>query len=78
MAELSIPKLDLDWSDDSLFYTHTWSDETSQFDDHPSKRWCPGLECYERTYKARVPIALRNCDEAIEWFIAWASLLERI
>jgi len=61
----------MDWGNDQLFFTHDWWDETSQFDDHPSKRWCGGLECYERQFKARVPIAFKDCDEAIELFITW-------
>jgi hypothetical protein len=61
----------MDWGNDRLFFTHDWWDETSQFDDHLSKRWCGGLECYERQFKARVPVAFKDCDEAIEWFIVW-------
>jgi hypothetical protein len=61
----------MDWGNDQLFFTHDWWDETSQFDDHPSTRWCGGLECYERQFKARIPIAFKDCDEAIEWFIIW-------
>lgn len=54
------------WGDDELFFTHTWTDETSQFD--PRGRWCPGLECYEATYSARVPRAIRSSDELVAAF----------
>lgn len=61
----------MDWGNDQLFFTYSWFDETSQFDDHLSKRWCGGLECYQREFKARVPIAFKDCDDAIDQFISW-------
>ncbi len=57
----------MDWNNDDLFFTHEWVDETSQFDTHPSVRWTG--ECYDRTYRARVPKAFENCDELIDKFI---------
>lgn len=59
----------VDWSNDDLFFTYTWSDETSEFDDHPTKRWSGGLECYTRKYKARVPVAFKDCPVLIDKFI---------
>jgi hypothetical protein len=61
--------LGMDWANDSLFYTHDWWDETSQFDDHPSKRYCYGGEYYERQFKARVPLAFKDCDVMRDRFI---------
>jgi hypothetical protein len=61
----------VDWANDSLFFTHEWEDETSQFD--PQGRWQGGSECYLRTFKARVPVAFRDCDELIEMFTLWVQ-----
>ncbi len=61
--------LNVDWGNDALFYTYEWEDETSQFDDHPSVRWNYGSECYTRKFKARIPIAFRDCEELREQFI---------
>lgn len=55
----------LPFSDDSLFFTHEFEDETSAYD--PEGRWS-GV-CYSRTYRCRIPIAFRDCSEAIDWFI---------
>ncbi len=57
----------VDWSDDKLFYTYSWADETSEFDDHPSVRW--NGTSYSRDYKMRVPIALRGNEELVEAFV---------
>jgi hypothetical protein len=62
---------EMDWDNDELFFTHTFEDETSQFDDDPSVRWRPGGEYYSREYRIRVPIAFKNCDELIDKFIEW-------
>ena len=59
----------IDWRNDDLFFTHVWRDETSQFDNHPSVRWQGGGEYYDREFKARVPIAFRNCEEMVDKFI---------
>lgn len=59
----------LDWNNDDLFFTYEFEDETSMFDDHPSKRWAGGLDCYMRTYKCRVPIAFQDSEEMIDKFI---------
>ena len=48
--EINIDKLD---GPDYVDYEY-W-DETSIFDDHPTRRWAHGTECYERRYKCRVP-----------------------
>lgn len=69
--ELSPRHLAVNWSDDSLFFTHVWRDETSMFDDHPSVRWEGGTETYSREFKCRVPKAFENCDELIDMFITW-------
>ena len=60
----------VDWSDESLFFTHRWRDETSQFDSHPSVRWNYGCECYERDMACRVPRAIEGCDELVESFVS--------
>ena len=57
----------LDFANDELFFTHTWWDETSQFD--PKAKWVPGGEYYEREYKARVPIAFRDSEIMIDRFL---------
>jgi hypothetical protein len=72
-AELSPRRLTANWSDDSLFFTHVWRDETSMFDDHPSVRWEGGGEYYSREFKCRVPKAFENCDELIDMFIEWMT-----
>jgi hypothetical protein len=36
------------WADDTLFFTYTYREETSQFDTHPSVRWEGGGEYYSR------------------------------
>ena len=59
----------MDWGNDTLFFTHTWRDETSQFDEHPSVRWCGGGDYYDREFKARVPIAFKDCEEMMDKFI---------
>jgi hypothetical protein len=59
----------VDWSNDDLFFTHVWSDETSQFDDHPTKKWNYGGECYERQFKARVPVAIKDSETLIELWL---------
>jgi hypothetical protein len=69
--ELTQPTLNVDWSNDQLFFTHEWWDETSMWDSDPSVRYCYGSECYERKLRARVPIAFKNCDELIDAFICW-------
>jgi len=51
------------------YFNYEWWDETSQFDEHPTKRWCGGSECYERRYRCRVPIGLNQDDEAIQIWI---------
>jgi hypothetical protein len=57
----------VDFSDNSLWFTYEWEDETSQFD--PKGRWCPGGEYYSRTYKMRVPKALEGNDELSYYFV---------
>lgn len=57
----------VDWGNDLLFFTHEVSQESSQFD--PKARWVPGGEYYETTYRVRVPLAFRDCDELIEEFV---------
>lgn len=66
--EISLPELKgMDWTNDDLFFTHSFEDETSGFDSEGS--WNYGCECYERTYKCRVPIAFRECEEMIDKFV---------
>lgn len=66
--EISRPDLSgIDWDNDLFFFTYEYSDETSQFD--PKGRWVYGAEYYERTYRVRVPLAFRMCDEMIEAFV---------
>lgn len=61
-------KLDgVDFTNDDLFYTHEFEDETSAFD--PKGRWQPGGEYYSRTYRVRVPIAFRGCEELVYKYI---------
>ena len=62
---------ELDWENDALFFTHTWRDETSQFDDHPSKRWSGGLDCYTRDYSVRVPLAFEDNEELCDMFVEY-------
>ena len=57
----------MDWDNDDLFFTHSYTDETSQFD--PQGRWNFGCECYERTYYCRIPKAFQDCEEMIERFL---------
>ncbi len=54
----------LDWNNDDLFYTYSFWDETSAFDS--KGRWNFGLECYEREYKVRVPLAFKDNEEIAE------------
>lgn len=71
-AELeSLPIEGVDLSNDSLFYTHMYEDETSQFDPHPSRHWNHGCECYEREYKCRMPLAFKDCEELQGMFVEW-------
>lgn len=68
--EIELVKMEgMDWDNDSLFFTHEWRDETSQFDRHHSVRWEGGSECYTRDFKARVPLAFRDSDEMIDRFL---------
>jgi hypothetical protein len=60
---------ELDWKNDALFFTYVWEDETSQFD--PEGRWCPGLDCCLRTYKTRLPLAIRDNYELCEMFVGY-------
>jgi len=64
-----VPMEGVDWNNDKLFYTHSWVDETSQFDTHPSVRWNFGCEVYERKYKCRMPIAFGESIELQDAFI---------
>jgi hypothetical protein len=41
------------YDNDRVYATYEFDDETSQFD--PMGRWQGGTECYERTYRCRVP-----------------------
>ena len=41
-----------------------WEDETSMYD--PKGRWLGGSECYERTYKAMIPVRLKE-ENALDW-----------
>ena len=68
--QLGRPKLNVDWSNDDLFFTYEWEVETNWTDDHQSKKWCPRTKCYLQTYKVRAPIAFKECDELISVFIA--------
>ena len=68
--EFEYPDLEgIDWDDDDLFYNHSFTDETSMFDEDPTKRWCPGLDCYEITINVRMPVAFQDCEEMQEAFI---------
>lgn len=50
---------------------HRFWDETSQFDDHPSKRWVGGVEYYEREFVCYIPARLlRRAPNLIDEFIA--------
>lgn len=66
-VESDSSSLGLDWDNDDLFFTYAYQDETSQFDDHPSVRFCG--DYYSRSYKCRIPRAFKGCHELIEWFI---------
>lgn len=55
---------DLEMLDGPSYRTIEYDDETSQFD--PKGRWCPGSDCYQRTYKVRVPAELTE-DEIDDW-----------
>ena len=57
----------MDWDNNDLFFTHSFEEETSQFD--PKGRWVPGGEYYERTFYCRVPKAFQNCEEMIDVFV---------
>lgn len=57
----------MDWANDDLFFTHSFVDETSEFD--PKGRWSGGSDCYLRNYHCRVPIAFKNCEEMIDKFV---------
>lgn len=57
-------------SDESLWFTHEFWDETSQFDDHPTKRWCG--EAWERKYQIRVPRAFRLSDGMVRKWVEFA------
>lgn len=57
----------MNWGDDSLFFTHSFTDETSQFDDHPTVKFCG--DYYSREYKVRIPIAFRESEDMTERFI---------
>jgi hypothetical protein len=61
--------LNFDWSNDTLFFTYEWWEETSQWDTGPCVRWIH--EYHERLYKARVPLAFKDNDDAIEHFLMW-------
>jgi len=37
------------------YVDYSFVDETSMYDQNPTKRFNFGLECYEATYKCRVP-----------------------
>lgn len=70
--EFDMPELKgIDWSNDNLFYDHTYPEETSMFDTTPGKRWCPGMDCYEIDITVRMPIAFRDNEELQEKFIEW-------
>lgn len=56
------------WKNNKLFFTYEWEEETSQFDDHPSRVWRHGTEMYVRTNRVRVPIALKGDGELCEAF----------
>lgn len=58
---------DVDWGNDDLFYTFTYWDETSMFDDDPSVRWDGSY--YSRRFKVRVPRAFETCKDLRERFI---------
>lgn len=57
----------VDWNNDDLFFTYSWNDIASPGD--PKARWNFGAEEYERTYKARVPLAFQNCEELCDQFV---------
>jgi hypothetical protein len=63
------------WGDDKFFFTHTWIDETSSFDPHPSVFYSPGSDSCWREFSARVPLGLKDCPEAIErWIDGWMDI----
>lgn len=43
------------------YFIYSWWDETSQYDDNPTKRWVGGSEYYEAQYSCWLP------DKAKEW-----------
>lgn len=59
----------IDWGNDSLFFTHTYIDETSKYDPHPSTHFSPGNDCYMRTFAVRVPISIKDEEDVIERWI---------
>lgn len=66
--EIMLRRLEgVDWANDELFVTHTYTDETSQFD--PNGRWSPGLECYECEVKVRIPKGIAGNDELTAAFV---------
>lgn len=61
----------LNLSDDSLWFTHEFTDETSQFDDHPTTRF--NGEGYSRKFRIRAPIAFRNSKKMLDEWVSWAN-----
>ena len=43
------------------YFVYSWWDETSMYDDNPTKRWVGGGEYYEAKYSCWLP------DEAESW-----------
>lgn len=61
-------ELDSELLDGENYIDYEWWDETSMFDDHPTKRWVYGVDCYERRYCCRIPKEIADNEEAIfDW-----------
>lgn len=57
----------MNYSDDSRFFTFSYTDETSQFD--PAGYWQGGTECYMRDFYCRIPREMEDDQDAIDKFI---------
>lgn len=61
-------EINCDLLDGEDYVDYEFWDETSMFDDHPTKRWSYGIDCYERQYKCRIPKEISENEEAInDW-----------
>ena len=57
------------FSDNKKYYTLTYWDETSIYDNHPSVIYNYGGDYYMREYACRIPLKIKNKDNLINMFI---------